>query len=222
MGAYELLLLAHLLLFAYWLGGDVGVFYSSGFVVDGSRSREARLMAGKIMLACDLIPRICMSLMLTVGGLLAATLGFDHPAWQTVAIVLLAPVWFGMVMTLHFAHGASWVPALTRIDYAFRWLVIAAILASCAYALATGRLAGAPWLIAKLLGFAFLVFCGLMIRRKIPGFIAGYVKLVSDDPSAEENAAMQRSLGQVRPWVIAIWVVLVVEAAIGIAKPGAG
>ncbi len=80
--AHAIALVAHLLLFVYWLGGDLGVFYSSRFVVDPGRSREARLTAAKIMLDLDLIPRICMSLTLTVGGILNEFYGIPHPPWQ--------------------------------------------------------------------------------------------------------------------------------------------
>lgn len=222
MDAADLLTLIHLLLFCYWLGGDIGVFYSSGFVVDSSRSREARLMAAKIMITLDLVPRICMSLILTVGGLLSAAIGIGHSPWQLAAIILLGPVWLAMVLVQHFAHGASWLPALTRCDRVLRWLVIISIVLSVAYALGTDRLARAPWLAAKLLGFAFLVFCGLMIRRRFGGYGAGYAALLAGEPSAEENAAMQASLSQMRPWVLAIWVVLIVEAWLGVAKPGFG
>jgi len=58
-------------------------------------------MAGRIMLALDLIPRICMSLMLTVSALLAETVGIPHPAWQMTAVLLLGPVWLALVLFLH-------------------------------------------------------------------------------------------------------------------------
>jgi hypothetical protein len=221
MEAQELLTLIHVILFAYWLGGDVGVFYSSSLVVDDSLERSARLAAGRIMLAVDLIPRICMSLMLTVGGLLSATLGVEHPPWQMAGIVLLGPFWLGMVLILHFRHHAAFIPLLTRFDFWFRWAMIAALLLSCGWSLTTGRLEEAPWLIAKLLGFAFLVFCGLMIRVRLKGFVEAYVHLAQDSETAEDNRRMQISLSRVRPWVLSIWVVLVVEAWLGIAKPGA-
>ena len=94
MSGHDIALLIHLLLFVYWLGGDIGVFYSSGLSVNRNLSREARQMAGKIMINLDLIPRLCLSLMLTVGGILTEYYGIDHPTWQWVGIILLGPVWF--------------------------------------------------------------------------------------------------------------------------------
>jgi hypothetical protein len=220
MVAADLFTLLHLLLFCYWLGGDIGVFYSSGFVVDGSLGRERRLMAAKIMLAIDLVPRICMSLMLTVGGVLAELRGIAHPGWQLLAIILLGPVWLSFVLLLHFRHDAPYTPALTRFDRVLRWGVIAAILASLLWSALQGLIDDVPWLQAKLLAFAFLVFCGLMIRRGFGGFAAGYAALLNGEPSARENADMLASVRRVRPWVLAIWGVLVLEAWLGIAKPG--
>lgn len=214
----EILTLIHVLLFCYWLGGDIGVFYSSGFVVDDSLSRDQRLMAGKIMITLDLVPRICMSLMLTVGGVLSELQGYSHPAWQIVAILLLGPVWLSLVLLLHFRHGSG-SQLLTKIDRTLRWFVIVAILLSVFISELQGRLASAHWLSAKLLGFAFLVFCGLMIRRRFGGFAAGYAALLAGEPSEAENTAMRGSLQRMRPWVLLIWFVLIVEAALGIAQP---
>jgi len=219
MGAYEFLLLLHILLFVYWLGGDLGVFYASCFVIDPTRSREARLVAAKIMLGCDLVPRICMSLMLTVGGLLSWTIGIDHASWQIVLIILLGLFWLSMVLVLHFQHDAPYIPLLTKIDFYFRWLLIAAIIASSVYAYATGKLIETPWIIAKLLAFAFLVFCGLMIRINLKDFVGSYVNIMQDNYTDQDNQAMIASINKVRPWVIAIWLVLVFEAYLGIAKP---
>ena len=219
LNAVDLVTLLHVLLFCYWLGGDIGVFYSSGFVVDASRRREQRLMAAKIMLALDLVPRICMSLMLTVGGVLSELRGIAHPTWQLFAIVLLGPCWLAIVLLLHFGHDGRFIPALTRIDRALRWLVIVSIIGSLVCSFYSGRLGGQAWLGAKLLSFAFLVFCGLMIRRGFDGFANGYMALMEREPTSEENAGMTASLRRVRPWVVVIWVVLVLEAYLGIAKP---
>ena len=220
MSAYEVLLLIHLLLFAYWLGGDLGVFYSSGFVVNSELSRESRLTAAKIMLGCDLVPRICMSLTLTVGGLLSIYVGVEHLSWQLVLIVLLGPFWLSMVLVLHFKQSAPFIPVLTKFDFYFRWFLIAAIILSCIYAWLTDRLVETPWMIGKLLAFAGTVFCGLMIRVKIKGFSGTYLKILQDQYTDADSQVMIKSLNAVKPWVIGIWLLLIIEAWLGIAQPG--
>jgi len=219
MSTYELMLLIHIILFCYWLGGDIGVFYSSNFVVDSGLSRETRLIAAKIMMGCDLIPKICMSLMLTVGGILTHYNGIDHPLWQWIGILILGPIWLTMVLIQHFKHQASFIPTLTKIDFYFRCLMVAGIVLSCLFSLSTGRLDEIPWVTAKLLGFAFLIFCGLMIRINLKNFSSSYVKIAQNNYNDADNQAMALSLKNVKPWVVTIWVVLVIEAALGIVKP---
>jgi hypothetical protein len=218
--AHAIALVAHLLLFVYWLGGDLGVFYSSRFVVDPGRSREARLTAAKIMLDLDLVPRICMSLMLTVGGILNEFYGIPHPPWQQAALLALGPFWLGMVLYLHFREGTTTAHRVQRFDFWFRWLVIGAILGSAAHAQVTGRLDAQPWIAAKLLLFAFLVFCGLMIRVRMPPFIEGFRALAAGCATADTDRRMQQSLARMRPWVLAIWAGLLASAVLGVVKPG--
>ena len=220
MSAYDLTLLIHIVLFCYWLGGDIGVFYSSKFVVDPTLSRETRLIATKIMLGCDMVPKICMTLMLTVGGILSEFHGITHPTWQMAGIILLGPFWLTVVLLLHFKHDASYIPALTKFDFYFRWLIVAGLLISTTWSWLTGRLADDPWMVGKLLIFAFLVFCGLMIRMGLKGFSATYAKIIQDNYNDEDNKIMTASLDRVRPWVYAIWIGLLAEAALGIAQPG--
>jgi hypothetical protein len=91
---------------------------------------------------------------------------------------------------------------------------------SVAHSIATGRLDAQPWLAAKLLIFAFLVFCGLMIRVGMPPFIEGFRALVANEVTPGTDARMQASLGRMRPWVLAIWVGVLAAAVLGVVKPG--
>ena len=218
---YEFLLILHVLLFVYWLGGDLGVFYSSNFVINPKLSNETRLSAAKIMLDLDLIPRICMTLMLTVGGLLAHELNFEHPTILYIGIILLGPFWLTMVLAIHFNEGKPLGKQLSKIDYYFRCFMVVAILISVGIAVVQDRLAGAPWLVAKLVIFAFLIFCGIMIRRHLPAFVGGLHKMSKGEVmSDEDNAKMAKGLGDARPWVWAIWAGVFIEGVMGIAKPG--
>jgi hypothetical protein len=220
--AHGLARFLHLLLFVYWLGGDAGVFYSSGFVVNPQLSRDARMTAARIFLDLDMIPRYCMALMLTVGGILAELIGIAHPTWEMVAIVLLGPVWLALVVLVHAKEGSAAGQTLKRIDIWFRWIVIASIVASVVHSRWTGRLAGLEWFSAKLVLFAFLIFCGLMIRRRLPPFIDGFRTLATTGPTPECDRLMIDGLARCRPWVFAIWAGLLLSAWLGIVKPSLG
>jgi hypothetical protein len=220
MPYFEITLFLHVLLFVYWLGGDLGVFLSSKYVVDPSLSSEARLVAMKIMAGCDLGPKICMSLMLTVGGILSELHGITHPWWQMIGIVLLGPIWLSMVLVLHYNHGAAYIPALTKLDFWFRCILIVGLIVSTTYSWTTGRLDNDPWMAGKLLVFALLVFFGLMIRVNLKGFNATLGRLIEGNVDDKDNIAMIDSLNKVKPWVFGIWIGLIVAATLGITQPG--
>ena len=221
MSGQDIALLMHLLLFAYWLGGDIGVFYSSGFAINRNLSRGARQAAGTIMMNLDLIPRLCLSLMLTVGGILTHYYGIDHPLWQMVGIILLGPIWTCSLIYIHFNEGTDLVKTMTKIDYYFRWVMVFTLITSVSYAFYfTDRLNANPWVGAKLIVFAALIFCGIMIRKYIGGFIKGIHNIATDNINEADDIAMAESLSKARVFVLTIWVLLLVEVWIGVVKPG--
>ena len=220
--AHGSLLYLHILLFVYWLGGDAGVFYASRFVTDTSLSREARLTAFKIFNDLDMLPRYCLALMLTVGGALAHFIGYEHPRWQLAAILALGPLWVWVVHTIHSKEGTDFGRRLAAWDRRFRVFMIVAIVASVAYHWATGPLRPYPWLAAKLLIFAFLIFCGFMVRRKIPPFIEGFRTLAATGPTPESDRKMIDGMAACRPYVLLIWAGVAISALIGVLKPGQG
>jgi hypothetical protein len=196
------------------------VFYSSGMVIDDSLSDTARVTAAKIMVNLDLVPRICMSLMLTVGGVLSEFKGVSHPTWQMVGIVLLGPAWLAMVLTVHLQEGSDFGKAVAKVDYWFRVVLVIYLLISVTVSFQFGSLSEAPWVGGKLLVFAFLVFCGIMIRRYIGPYARGIHALATTGATEQVNRDMARSLGQCRPFVLAIWVGLFVEMYLGVVEPG--
>lgn len=220
--AHGVVAFVHVLLFVYWLGGDAGVFYSSSFVTNPKVSREARLMAFKIFINLDMLPRYCLALMLTVGGILASFIGYEHPTWQFVLIILLGPIWVWVVHTIHAKEGTDFAKKLAKADYWFRAFMIVAIPVSVLYHWTTGPLQPYPWLAAKLLIFAFLIFCGFMIRRNLPPFIEGFRTLASTGPTPESDRKMIEGMAACRPYVLAIWAGVAISAFLGIWKPGAG
>jgi len=217
MSETGILLLLHLLLFVYWLGGDLGVFYASFFVADERLSPAQRQTAAAILNGLDQGPRICMPLILAVGVHLAWRMGAMSASGPAVAAVwLLALVWLAMVLALHFGHGRAFVPALTRIDFAFRVLVLAGAAGVAGAALAGVTALMPAWLALKLLIFAALVGCGLMVRVRFKAFGPAFRALVTEGPSEAVNAEIRGSIQAVRPFVLAIWVGLIANAALGL------
>ena len=111
----------HVLLFAYWLGADIGVFYSARVVRDSSLGIEARRTALRILGWIDQIPRYCLVLMLPVGYGLAASFGAAQlRVADFVVMWLIALIWLGMVWTIHAQQGSALGQRLRRIDLIWR------------------------------------------------------------------------------------------------------
>jgi hypothetical protein len=218
--SYTLSAFAHQLLFVYWLGPDIGISIWSRKVVDTELSAEQRLAAGNMMTSIDLIPRVCLSLMLTAGGILSETIGVVHPLWQMIGIVLLGPVWLSMTLIMYFRSGTSLGETVARFDVWFRWALVAGIIVSTSYSWFTDRLAETPWLAGKLYILAAIIFLGMIMRRQFAGFYEGLAKLADGGATAEVDAMMASSLRKGRPFGHAIWLGMLAAAWLGVVQPG--
>ena len=218
--AYRLTLFLHQVLFVFWLGPDIGVYMWSTKATNTELSPAQRISAGRMMQAIELIPRACMSLMLTVGGILTEMMGIQHPWWQMVGIVLLGPVWLTLTIMVYARSGSERGAQLMRLDELFRWAVIASVVLSVIYSVMTERLADVPWVTAKLLIFAAVVYFGLMMRKRLAPFALALDELESAGPSVETDRAMSASVSRARAFMFAAWIALAVAAGLGMVQPG--
>ncbi len=218
--AYTLVLFMHQILFVFWLGPDIGVYMWSTKVTNTALSPAQRVAAGRIMEVIELLPRVCMSLMLTVGGILSELKGIDHPWWQMAAIWLLGPVWLALTLLVYAGSEPKRRSKLAQLDELFRWGVIISVIVSVSYSVVTDRLAGYPWLTAKLLIFAAVVFFGLIMRRRLTPFLEAIDKLDSDGASEQTNSQLALSLSRARSFMFATWLALAAAAALGMYQPG--
>ncbi len=218
--AYELTLFIHQLLFVYWIGPDIGVYYLSNRLCDSNLTAAQRLAAGQVMAQVDLIPRICLSVMLTVGGILTEFVGVPHPPWQWAGILLLGPVWLTMVLVIYFKRGTALGDLVTRIDFYFRWAMIAGLLASVTYSWTTGRLDDTPWVAGKLVLFAAILLFGLLMRMQVGPLMDGIGKLATEGATPATDQAMSRSLARTKPFVWAMWACLLMQGLLGVVQPG--
>ena len=209
-----LLKMAHLLCLVYWLGADLGVFYSSFFVADEERGPEVRVAAAKILFTLDFAPRICMPLMLATGVHLAHMMGvLKVPAMVVPVAWIVCLCWLALVLLIHFLSGTSAQKRLISVDFAFRGVVIIGLLAFPLYVLAYEPGMLRDWAAYKLIVFALMVFCGLMIRIRLRRFTPAFKNLALGIQSVKDSRAVSRSLSSTRPYVIAIWIGLLLNTA---------
>lgn len=217
MTEIALLKFAHVLGLVYWLGADLGVFYSSYILCNDREPSAVRISAAKTLFALDQAPRVSMTLMLPLGIHLAASLGYIvAPAWLVPAVWLAAAGWLGMVLILHFKGHGDALPGLKRFDLAFRGALVIALVGIGITAM-IGIMPGVTaWAGTKLAIFGALVFCGLMVRIRLKPFGPAFAQLLRGEASAADNDAIRRSIGGTRPFVVAIWVGLLLNTALGV------
>ncbi len=220
---YFLLKLAHILLFVYWLGADIGVFYSARFVRNAALDTSSRRTALQILAWVDQIPRYCLVLMLPVGYTLAATLGLVRmPAVGYIVLWTISLGWLWMVWAIHHFQGKPLAERLRRIDLAWRWVLCGGLLWDGWTGLrGTGHIF-ADWVSIKFLLLASMLFCGIMIRMRGRALGPALRQILEHGSTPELEATVSGSFARTRPFVLSIWVLLVVAAWVGIAKPQLG
>ncbi|MEM8814657.1 MAG: hypothetical protein AAGE85_02460 [Pseudomonadota bacterium] len=216
MNEYLLIKFLHLIGFAYWLGGDLGVFHSSYWVANPRHSPEVRVAAAKILFWLDQIPRICMTLMLPLGLQLAymSNLLAVSPLAMTL-IWLGCFAWLGMVLYLHAAAASPFKSLLTNFDFWFRLALSLALLGTGAAALFADTFAWPYWIALKLMIYGGLVGLGLLVRIKLKPFGPAFARIAQGQGKDADDAAIRASLGGTRPLVVAIWLGLFASAALG-------
>lgn len=216
MTGYLSLKFFHLLLFVYWLGGDLGTFYASSFVVNPALTPPQRVTALRIMMGVDMAPKVCMPFVLASGVHLAVIYGGIHlPPFVVAALWGCSLLWFGLVLAVHHYSGQALGPVLARYDYWLRVAVIVgAVCVALSYLLPDG-LVSAPWIAAKLLIFSGTVVCGLVIRQRLKPFSGAFNRIVTQGPDEAADRVVAQVLLECRRLVYLIWAGLLIAAALG-------
>ncbi len=212
-----LMTLLHILVFVYWLGGDLGAFYSSRFVTDTSKSVPARLLAAKILGDIDMAPRTCLLLALPTGLALANAKGWIaiNGMWIVTAFAVAA-IWIFTLFHLHRSTAPQ--NGLKAVDKGARILFLVGLSGVAAAGLL--KWTALPlFLSLKALLLAFCILMGLLIRQMLIPFGAAFGKLVAEGASPDVDETLRASLGRARPFVLTIWVALLLAAWLGLRTP---
>jgi hypothetical protein len=221
---YTLLLLLHTLLLVYWLGLDLGIFYLGACLGRRELPAFTRTTLCQILITLDMVPRFCLVLMLPVGTQLALTGGYttlpDSYAWRWPIIGF---VWlFSLAWVALIARGFRDPDSfeIPRADRVLRLIAIAAlVIATGSSALGFGPVdKGAGWLMTKLLIYAAIVGADMMIHSAFRPLRMAFSAMGKGAIPVETETTIRTALSDAKPWVLASWAGLVIEAWLGLAK----
>jgi hypothetical protein len=216
--SYQLLRFAHVLLFAYWLGADLGVFLAGGVMSRPGLPVSERNRVRSLLMDIDLAPRIALLGILPVGFQMALQWGAPLPPAAVAGVWFIAGAWIVMALVIHFGHGRAPVARLLRIDLACRIGLLAAF---CLLAWRQWRDPGnavPAWLVLKLVVVAAIVVDGMVLR-----VYSGQWRLAMERFAAGDVAGGERLLKVRRrkaaSAALVMWALVALAGFLGAVKP---
>ena len=220
MTGYSLLQYAHILLFVYWLGADLGVFLASRYVARSDLAIDERLRFLELLLKIDMGPRTALILMIPVGFELATRLGVaPFAASWTLAIWIASLLWLALAWYLYFNTRNPAAKPLARLDQSIRIAVVVVFLALGLLSWFAGGPLEARWLAAKLVLFAGVVTLGLILRVTIRDWILGFGMLRDPAQATAANVLIFNAYRRATRFAHSLWLLVALIALLGVAKP---
>lgn len=216
--ALSLLTLLHVLIPVYWLGGDLGAFYGSTFMVDPKRSVPERMMALKILNNIDMAPRTALILAFPTGFGLAVAKGWlALPVLWAVLVWVLGLAWLGLAWTVHLKHGPAG-QGYKRFDIFVRYLVLAGLVGGGALGV-IGQIELPLFVALKMLALAACISLGLIVRRQLVPLFPVIIQMRETGPTPETDRVIAAVNGRARISVLTIWALVLLASFLGIATP---
>ena len=216
LSTYTLVAFLHILLFAYWLGSDLGVFICSLTARRPDVSEDARARLQQAGVLIDMAPRTCLVLMAPAGLTLAANFGSPIHGPALIAVWIAALAWLWLVWEVHWKHGAPIGRLYWRIDFVIRFLVMAGFLGFGVWCLVTGAPIASAWLAAKMVIFGLIILCGIVVRLLLLRMSAApspAPATAGAPPRGSDGRDLIRQVGLV------IWGLVALAAFLGVTKP---
>lgn len=220
MNVYTVLVIVHVLLFAYWLGGDWGVYVNAKYVADPKLPLDERRRFLLASFRIDLMPRIAFPLLMTVGMQIAAFYGawpIAGPFMTCVWIFGLA--WLAVNVAGYLRQGTAAGDRLRSIDQGVRLVLAPVLIGVGAWSLIAGAPIAPKFIAMKLIVFGGMIVVGLILRAIMRNWAICFKRLATEGPSPAVDELFQASLGRARYIAYGMWSLSGLMAILGIAKP---
>lgn len=219
--AYPSMVYVHLLLFVFWLGGDVGVFVAGQhFRKRQAYTLDQRIALLKLLVLIDMAPRTAWALMVPV-SLTVVKLGgyWEMPAALLAAAWAVGGLWLWLVWD---AHAHDMTPRAARDRKIESWLRIGLTvfyLGLGLVSLAKGAPLEPRWLASKALLFGLIFGAAIMIDVTFKPVGPQLGRLLKEGSSDETEVPLRATMDRTRIWVFTVYGLLVATSYIGLVKP---
>lgn len=217
---YTGLIYLHILLFAAWLGGDIGVFaLGQNFRKREAYSLQTRLVLLRLLVLVDMAPRTAWALMVPVSISMTAAGGWaDLPGWLIAGSWMVGLGWLALTWAAHLAGQTPRARALRRGEFYLTLALMIGYAALTAAGLADW-VAMPAWLTLKAGLFAAIFAFAIMIdvaNRPVGPLLQ---RLIVEGSTPETEDPLLAAMNRVRVWVLGLYALLVAIGAVGTFKP---
>lgn len=222
---HDVLRWAHIILMAYWLGGEWGVFNASTNVANSDITLEERWRHINTAVMIDIIPRSAIIWLMPVGFHMADNYGLSPVSgiWVSVVWVVTAIWWYALIWRAFRNRGTEKYVRLTQIDNKIRWVLIPALMFAGIYTFVTGNVlitgeeASGNWFAFKMAFFGWVLIIGLYLRYIMTDWVIAFKKL-EDGPNPEVEAHITETLRRGKLTAYVYWVSIGTMAFVGVTK----
>ncbi len=221
MSSYVIWKYAHLLMFVFWVGTDMGVFLAARRCTDPKLSFATRVTLLHMALRIELLPRTMWKAALPFGVMLSRDMGLlPISSGMLVTVWVFSLGWWAISMTGAWFYDKSFGHRLGRITN-----VLTLLVGSCLIALALSSAAGygpiaadAGWLQLKvgLYGLINLFVVWMIVAFDPLGAAFGRLAVEGSQPEIESIISQTMNRSTLIIW--ATYVLIVVVGFIGTTK----
>lgn len=210
----------HILLFVFWLGGDLGVaILGDHFRKRDTYSLQERMTILKLLVINDLGPRYAWALMIASTISLVKAGGYwDVPVWSVILAWAISFFWLWLVIAAHKAGQTDKGKKLRKIEVILKWILAAFYLGLGAISLATDAPLEPNWLATKAFLFGLVFVAAILIDVMFKPVGPLLMAVIEKGSSDETEIPLLKTMNKSRFWVRMVYLLLVIVAFIGTTK----
>lgn len=205
----EALAIIHVAVLGYWLGAEFVINSTFRYVCFGASLPvpERRRLMDHVM-NVDQHVRYALLLQLTLGFFLAFRFGYlPSNGLVAAAVLVIGAGWLALVEITHRRRSTALGQRLAKLDRGIRYVVVV-LLGVLSVGALTGFFALQSWLAWKLLCFAGVMLCGLLIRFALIKLFQLFEELASSGSSPELEARLNSAYYGASSYLIVMWALI--------------